>query len=79
VAFSEPALVDALLAGIYELGNNGGLIILSPHKLEGPTDAVFISPDQGACWHKVALPEAMSVENIRWVEVAEVGVRILQQ
>ncbi|EFN50639.1 expressed protein [Chlorella variabilis] len=38
---------------------------MAPHKLEGPTDALFLSPDQGGCWHKVALPEAMSVENIR--------------
>ncbi len=51
--------------GINEFGNAGGIIAMAPHKLEGPTDAVFLSPDQGGCWHKVALPEAISVENIR--------------
>jgi hypothetical protein len=38
---------------------------MAPHKLEGPTDALFITPDHGGCWHKVALPEAMTVDNIR--------------
>ncbi|KAL4860184.1 Vacuolar protein sorting/targeting protein 10 [Chlorella vulgaris] len=53
------------VAAIYEFGNSGGLIAMAPHKLEGPTEAIYVSPDHGGCWHKVALPEAMSVENIR--------------
>lgn len=51
--------------GIYEFGNSGGIIAMAPHKVEGPTDTVYVSPDQGGCWHKVALPEAISVDNIR--------------
>ena len=38
---------------------------MSPHKSEGPSDTVLFSLDQGACWHKVVLPEAITVDNIR--------------
>lgn len=105
----------SILAGIYEFGNLGGLVVMAPHKAEGPTDVVYFSPDQvcsfaeimlerqwgshgaggrlgwhtcliaaprvathckphaarppvalqGACWHKVQLPEAILVDNIR--------------
>lgn len=51
--------------GIYEFGNNGGLVVMAPHKAEGPTDLVYFSPDNGACWHKVQLPEALTIDNIR--------------
>ena len=56
-----------LCAGIYEFGNAGGLIVMAPHKSESPSDVIYFSPDQGACWHKVQLPEAIAVENVRWV------------
>lgn len=55
------------LPGIYEFGNNGGLVVLAPHKAEGPTNMVQFSVDQGACWHDVVLPESILVDNIRWV------------
>ncbi|KAL4423249.1 hypothetical protein ABPG77_000041 [Micractinium sp. CCAP 211/92] len=51
--------------GIYEFGNNGGLVVLAPHKAEGPTNMVQFSVDQGACWHDVVLPESILVDNIR--------------
>lgn len=152
------ALPTWTLTGIYEFGNNGGLVVMAPHKAEGPTgepsngtcglyvgsqfshivcqpasaalcalrsiqqllqlgyndgflfaqvlhcsphasmqirsafppetlhatakkdqtsqpllmsvhslaDLVYFSPDNGACWHKVQLPEALTIDNIRW-------------
>lgn len=73
---SAPPLSPLLPPGIYEFGNAGGLIAMAPHKLEGPTDVLYVSPDQGGCWHLVALPEAMTVENIRWVQAHHVRVGV---
>lgn len=47
------------------MGNHGGLVVLAPHRSEGPTDRLLFSPDQGACWHRVALPEPLLVDNVR--------------
>lgn len=38
---------------------------MATHKSEGPIDYVRFSYDSGACWHKVQLPEAILVDNIR--------------
>jgi hypothetical protein len=53
-------------AAIYEIGAHGDLVAMSPHKSEGPTDTVLFSLDHGLCWHKVTLPEAITVDNIRY-------------
>lgn len=50
---------------IYEIGGTGGTIVMAQHRSEGPTSEIMFSLDQGACFHKVTLPEAMLVENIR--------------
>lgn len=50
---------------IYEIGMHGGVVVLASHRSEGPTDAVTFSLDEGACFHKIQLPEPMLVENIR--------------
>eukprot|EP00887_Chlorella_sp_A99_P000674 scaffold5.g674.t1 len=52
-------------SAIYEMGDHGGLIMMAQHKTEGPTNKVQFSSDRGACWAEVALPESISVENIR--------------
>lgn len=31
--------------GIYEFGNHGGLVVMAPHKAEGPTGALLVSPE----------------------------------
>ena len=49
------------------MGNSGGLLVLAPHKTDGPTDEVLLSHDAGACWDSVRLPEAIMVDNIRCV------------
>lgn len=50
---------------IYEIGNKGGIVVMAAHRSEGPTDTVFFSLDEGACFHKVKLPEPILVDNIR--------------
>lgn len=40
-------------------------VCCAPPQAEGPTDVVYFSPDHGGCWHKVQLPEAISIDNIR--------------
>lgn len=50
---------------IYEVGSTGGTVVMASHRSEGPTDEVQFSLDQGACFHKVKLPQSMLVENIR--------------
>lgn len=62
-----PSLTLLVCTGIYEFGNAGGLIVMARHKAEGPTDVIYFSPDHGSCWHRIQLPEAITVDNIRCV------------
>lgn len=50
---------------IYEVGDKGGVMLIAPHRSEGPTDTLLLSLDEGLCWDMVKLPEALTVDNIR--------------
>ena len=50
---------------IYEVGARGDVVVAAGHSSDGPTATVRVSLDAGACWHEVALPEAILVDNIR--------------
>ena len=49
----------------FEYGDFGGILVMARHRLEGPTDVVKISIDEGHCWHSIAIEPAMLVQNIR--------------
>ena len=42
ILVSLPSFVPT---GIYEFGNHGGLVVMAPHKAEGPTGALRVSPE----------------------------------
>ncbi len=51
---------------IYEFGNHGGLIVAAQLASAGPTDEVWFTRDEGACWEgPIKLSNKMSVHNIR--------------
>lgn len=52
-------------AHIYEFADWGGVMIMAPHVLHGPTQVVKFSVDYGSCWYEVPLDTAMLVDNIR--------------
>lgn len=47
VMHTLPSNTCSPVAGIYEYGNNGGLIVMAPHKSEGPSDVVQASLGAG--------------------------------
>ena len=42
-----------------------GLDAVIPVQAESPTDYVRFSTDYGNCWHRIDLPKALDVQNIR--------------
>lgn len=52
-------------AAIYEVGDWGGIIIMTSHMTTAPADEVYFSLDSGGCWYTVQLEEAINVQNIR--------------
>ncbi|KDD71191.1 hypothetical protein H632_c5602p0, partial [Helicosporidium sp. ATCC 50920] len=52
-------------AQIYETGSRGGVVVLAKQATDGPASEVLFSLDAGDCWHRVALPESILVDNVR--------------
>lgn len=52
-------------ANVFEFGDQGGLLVMARHQTQGPTDHILFSMDEGLCWHRVNLSEAIDIINIR--------------
>ena len=50
---------------MFEFGDQGGLLVMARHQTHGPADHVKFSMDEGRCWHRVNLTEAIDIINIR--------------
>ncbi len=51
---------------MYEFGDHGNIVVVSSFMTRAPTDTVYFSIDDGRCFNKVQLEEAVYVENIRY-------------
>ncbi|GBG73819.1 hypothetical protein CBR_g17157 [Chara braunii] len=61
---------------IYEFGDQGGVIIMAKHHLQGSTPVIKYSLDEGLTWGNVSTGEEIKVYNIR-VEPDNVGKKFI--
>lgn len=60
-------------ANVFEFGDQGGLLVMARHQTQGPTDHIHFSMDEGQCWHRINLSEAINVVNIRSALASELS------
>lgn len=73
VGSSHSSRLVGHLAGTRFLQQPAEGMVTWPKHAPPCADLVYFSPDNGACWHKVQLPEALSIDNIRWAGTPWVG------